>query len=362
MLSPFGKRPLTLAVLAWIAACGDPAGTHEGDGTYGSGAQIGSGGSAMGTGGTAPSTGGATPGTGGAAPGTGGAAPSTGGAAPSTGGATPGTGGTTPGTGGAAPGTGGTTPGTGGTTPGSGGSTVADGGSGTITAQYGAAAVYSGGRQYIIQNNVWASNSSQAISYDANSFTITQQTGNNDNQAAPVSFPSIFIGSNHGRTSQLSGLPKQVSTIGGIPLKWSHNGGSAGGNYNAAIDVWFSTSSAGDPEEPSGGFLMVWLHMPNNARPISDNGNSSTGQSVNIAGVNYDIWYGHHPDFGIPCVSYVSQGTVGSVDFDLKEFFDDAIGRSYVNSGWYLTNVFAGFEIWSGGVNLSTTEFTVEVN
>src|SRR5690606_26877231 len=108
----------------------------------------------------------------------------------STGGATPGTGGTTPGTGGAAPGTGGTTPGTGGTTPGSGGSTVADGGSGTITAQYGAAAVYSGGRQYIIQNNVWASNSSQAISYDANSFTITQQTGNNDNQAAPVSFPS----------------------------------------------------------------------------------------------------------------------------------------------------------------------------
>ncbi len=32
-----------------------------------------------------------------------------------------------------------------------------------------------------------------------------------------------------------------------------------------------------------------------------------------------------------------------------------------VNPSWYLTAVFAGFEIWSGGVGLETKDFGVTV-
>ena len=37
------------------------------------------------------------------------------------------------------------------------------------------------------------------------------------------------------------------------------------------------------------------------------------------------------------------------------------IARGKVQSSWSLTNVFAGFEIWSGGVGLETTDFAVTV-
>ena len=32
-----------------------------------------------------------------------------------------------------------------------------------------------------------------------------------------------------------------------------------------------------------------------------------------------------------------------------------------LQSSWYLTNVFAGFEIWNGGIGLETTDFSVTV-
>jgi hypothetical protein len=31
------------------------------------------------------------------------------------------------------------------------------------------------------------------------------------------------------------------------------------------------------------------------------------------------------------------------------------------NSGWYLSDIFAGFEIWSGGVGATVNEFTAVV-
>jgi hypothetical protein len=34
----------------------------------------------------------------------------------------------------------------------------------------------------------------------------------------------------------------------------------------------------------------------------------------------------------------------------------------YMNSDWYLTNIFTGFEIWKGGINLESTSFCAEVN
>jgi hypothetical protein len=54
-------------------------------------------------------------------------------------------------------------------------------------------------------------------------------------------------------------------------------------------------------------------------------------------------------------------GSVSTLSFDLKAFITDA-ASSGISSSWYLTDVFAGFEIWDGNgtTNLGVTEFTAK--
>jgi endoglucanase len=209
---------------------------------------------------------------------------------------------------------------------------------------------------------VWGSGSaSQTITYGTGTkFKVTAQTGSNSGDA-PVSYPSLFIGANNGRSTASSGLPLAVSSITttGIKTSWSWTkASSTSGSYNAAYDVWFSTGSGGDPSTsvPSGGYLMVWFHKPTVDQPI---GTQIT--SVKIGTVNWNIWQGTNSGSGKPCVSYVAQTDVSSLTFNLGEFIRDAVTRKYVQDSWYLTNVYAGFEIWSGGIGLETTDFAVAV-
>ena len=80
------------------------------------------------------------------------------------------------------------------------------------------------------------------------------------------------------------------------------------------------------------------------------NGASTT--SVTIAGKNWNLWVG--TSSGVPCYSYVAQQNLNSLSFDLNLFIKDAVSRGYIQATWGLTNVFAGFEIWNGGVGPET--------
>lgn len=232
--------------------------------------------------------------------------------------------------------------------------------SGELTGRSQSVKVTAEGREYVIQNNVWGTqNASQTLTYEGNNFTVTATSGSGNSAGAPLSFPSVFIGSNYDRATSGSNLPIQVSAIQSIPTNWTYSNSGVGGVYNAAYDVWFSTTAAGDPGAPSAGYLMVWLYTPGSgAQPIgSPQGNAS------IAGANWTIWKGQNGENGLPCVSYVRQGNTNSMTFDLNEFIEHAVDNNhYVQPSWHLTNVFAGFEIWSGGVGLSSTSFSAVVN
>ena len=76
--------------------------------------------------------------------------------------------------------------------------------------------------------------------------------------------------------------------------------------------------------------------------------------------------YPNTPQNGKPVVSYVAQQNFNSWSFSLGDFIQDAIKRNCgsgmcLNSSWYLTNVFAGFEIWRGSVGLEVKDFGVTV-
>ena len=67
-------------------------------------------------------------------------------------------------------------------------------------------------------------------------------------------------------------------------------------------------------------------------------------------------------DAGAPVISYITaSGTIPNFSFDLKDFIDEAVASGDLNGNFFLTDVFAGFEIWSGGTGLSVTDFTVDV-
>ena len=244
---------------------------------------------------------------------------------------------------------------------GGGGSCTSPSGKGTITDQYGTGTVMCGSKEYIVQNNEWGSTAGQTITYGPGaSFQVTVQKGTGANNN-PEGFPSVFTGANSNHNSGSSSmLPRAVSSIpkGSVmtSMTWADNG--ATGSYNATYDVWFSTGSGGDPtlSAPSGGFLMVWYHLPSGNQPIG-----TMIASTTIDGKNWNVWYGTNSSNQKPCVSYVAQTSINSFSYSLGDFIQDAVTRGYVQNSWYLTNVFAGFEIWSGGVGLAVTDFSVTV-
>jgi len=103
---------------------------------------------------------------------------------------------------------------------------------------------------------------------------------------------------------------------------------------------------------------MVWAHKPASAVP---RGSSKGGATIAGLG-DVEVW----SDKGTStpyCTSYVLRSTTNTVTFDLNELIQHALTNGYVQSNWYLTNVFAGFEIWDGNpVGLATTAFCVKVN
>jgi hypothetical protein len=235
-----------------------------------------------------------------------------------------------------------------------------------------------GNKEYLLQVNEWGSTAPQTMDFGGGSyyFKMTQQTGTGNTSGAPTGFPSMFIGANQSGSTLGSGLPKLVSSLASVPTTWdwTDNGATeaadANNIYNATYDVWFSTNPAGEPTKscPTGGFLMVWLHKPTRAQPIG----SIRYPAVTITGIpgTWDVWIGPNNCSSppVPCISYVRTGSetnpVYSMSFDLNLFIQDAVNNrpSTLANTMYLTNVFTGFEIWSGGVGLQTTDFCAGVN
>jgi hypothetical protein len=231
-----------------------------------------------------------------------------------------------------------------------------------------------GGKSYIIQNNNWGNptGSDQLLTYRDNSFTVTTSTGSGSQ--APASFPSIYIGA----SGQVAGgtfstrsddhLPKQISAITSANSTFRHTGTS--GALNATYDIWFSDvvpSTTSEYDDALDGFIMLWLYDPPNQQPIG-----SPGPTVTIGGQQWVVWTGPRGAGGncqgTPCsanrpvVSYVATSPRTSFSGDLKPFFTDAATRG-IPANWYLTDVFAGFECWSGPdcVGKQVQEFTATI-
>ncbi|MBN1605871.1 MAG: hypothetical protein JW940_04530 [Polyangiaceae bacterium] len=233
------------------------------------------------------------------------------------------------------------------------------------------------GKQYIIQNNNWGSwqSSCQTLEFEGNSFTVTQSTGTSPDGAAPASFPSIYVGRNGDTangtmtTAATDHLPKTIGSITSAKTTFAWSG-SSGGDFNVSYDVWFAADNPPNGgamyEDAVSGFIMLWLYDPSSRQPVG----SDSGQDATLCGKSWSVWAGDRGasaglPAGRPVISYVANSTLQSIDCDLKEFMQDASTKSYngmqLSSSWYLTDVFAGFEMWTGTTGLKASNFTVDV-
>jgi len=237
------------------------------------------------------------------------------------------------------------------------------GGAGTTDLDFQRVKVIKSGLDYVIQNNNYGNptGSDQTLNYTDNSFKVVSSSGTGS--SAPASFPSIFIGSNGTTTTKATdNLPKLVSAISSVQttMTWT---GTCGTGFNAAYDVWFASSvpTAAYTDGVSG-FLMIWLCKPSDRQPIG-----SIQRTATLAGQTWDVWVGPRGGSGsnanAPVVSFVKQGSaINSLSFNLKDFITNAATNG-IQSSWYLTDVFSGFQIWSGpnASNLSVSNFTCVV-
>jgi hypothetical protein len=258
---------------------------------------------------------------------------------------------------------------------------------GTLSENFGRAIVTGAdAKKYIVSNNAWGPNLAegvQVINYVNNSFTIMQQNAQGDGSQV-LTFPFVSVGraggpgGNFSQTTTIDdNLPKQISAIQSVRTRFAHNiggGGIDGSDFNATYDVWFAAQPpAGEYGTASGAFLMVWTHIPNGRQPIGQ----VVAQNVTLEGQSFQLWVGRRDeglaangqDGASPVISYVSNGTINDYDFDLNVFIQDAVQRASngglrglaFGSNLYLTDVFAGFEIWNDGAGLSVTNFEVNV-
>jgi len=227
-------------------------------------------------------------------------------------------------------------------------------GSGTLsgmdnTAQLGKSPVTANGKQYIVQANSWG-NGTTTLTYNGTGFTVTGQTGTGSSN--PASYPSSFIGNNNNRSTTDSNLPIQVSSIKSVNTTWSWTANNVSGDYNAAYDVWFTASNTSNINSPTA-YLMLWLHMPSGKQPRG----SIIAPNVKIAGITWNIWSDGQ------CISYLAVGDVHSISLDLNTFIQDAVNNrdGTIKSAYWLHDIFAGFEIWTGGTGLQSSNFTAVV-
>jgi cellulose 1,4-beta-cellobiosidase len=191
---------------------------------------------------------------------------------------------------------------------------------------------------------------------------------------SPTGFPTLFIGEYSGHQTQGSNLPKQVSALTTVPTVFSTDASLHDtSNFNATYDVWFTATSAklattASSPGTGGAYLMVWLYKPLQRQPRGGIYSVTTGTTPNhpahsVTGMSgtWDVWVDSSTN--PPCISYVSTTAVDSLDFDLNKFIQDSVTNSYgVTSSMYLSIVFAGFEIWSGGDGLNVKQFCAQVN
>jgi len=246
-----------------------------------------------------------------------------------------------------------------------------------FTKQYedGSITVTNSTKTYYTMTNWWHKFGGQTVTINGLSTKLgnPQAASVPSSDGNPMGFPSMFIGTYQNKATVGSNLPKKVSDIASVPTIFNTNASSVDtANLNATYDVWFTATSAplsstmANNPGKGGAYLMVWLFKPDQRQPRGGS-QQATGTGPNYAATTvsgipgkWDVWVDKSDPL---CISYVASDPIDGLTFDLNNFIQDSVSKQYgITTSMYLSIVFAGFEVWSGGDGLECKQFCAQVN
>jgi hypothetical protein len=215
------------------------------------------------------------------------------------------------------------------------------------------------GSSYFFMANGWGPGfEEQTVSWSGTAFTVESMQGMRGAGYEPATYPTVFCGQYSDSTSGSCGLPRALDGMQSLRTGWRWDANGNAGQYNAAYDVWLSTT--GDISGHSA-FLMVWLRDPKGQQPAGSK--RVSGITVANAPGTWNVWAGNVN--GKPCISYVRAEGQDSpeIELDVLDFVRDAATRNLSLPGSTVLSVAVGFEIWSGPVQeLRSQDFYVRVD
>jgi len=205
--------------------------------------------------------------------------------------------------------------------------------------------------EYMAQNNIWGADTAQCIDVFSVGFTVTTSNHNISTGGSPASYPSLFKGCHWEDCTTNSGMPIQVSEIQNATIQWSNTLGATG-TWNCTSEAWFKTNAT--PGDPDGAELMIWINHSGSVQP----GGSQIG-TANIGGYTWEVWFSQ---ISWNFITYRITSPTNALNLDYRPYIDDAISRGYIQNSWYMMDIEAGFEIWSGGTGLALNSFSAAIN
>ncbi len=177
------------------------------------------------------------------------------------------------------------------------------------------------------------------------------QSGADARGPESLAYPDIFTGCGWGVCAPGSGLPARVSRLGSATTSWFTRQ-RAGGTWNASYDLWFGKAPV-TTGQADGAEVMIWLNTHNMPPP----------RHAPIVWEDHARYYLLHwrPWRNGVSWNYLQFRRVHPVvsvrHLRLAPFMLTAERMRLLRPRWYMLNIEAGFEIWSGGRGLATSWF-----
>lgn len=167
-------------------------------------------------------------------------------------------------------------------------------------------------------------------------------------------FPDIFVGCSWGRCSPHSWLPAKLSAVGN-PKTTFEGTEHASGVWTADYDMFLDPRPLHDGQAQTE--AMIVLNSKGGQNP-------ATGDwpLVTIDGTQWwaETWETSNDKHHWRYVQFRRKTPATSVkNLALGPFLHYLERRGWVTPNWYLLNIEAGFEIWSGGTGLTLNRFSV---
>lgn len=166
-------------------------------------------------------------------------------------------------------------------------------------------------------------------------------------------FPNVFVGCSWGRCSPHSWLPGKLAALGDPKTTFAGEE-KASGVWGAGYDMFFDPKPVHDGQAPVES--MIWLNSRNAYDPaghwplVTIDGTQWWAMTWETSGASGKHWR---------YVQFRRKTPVTSVrNLALGPFIAYLERQGWVSPDWYLLNIEAGFEIWSGGKGLAVRNFS----